>query len=348
MVHSKFSLVLLSFLTWYDSCMSCAPPDLLGDDGDDNNNSSVDTSTVDSDDTFDPGIPPPCDFEETEPNNTPSEADDIETELWACGVLAADSETGGSESATDFVKFTVPESGWISMWARAEDIGSFADLEMTVAFNRDTDAVLVGSVKHAVGTRDPKVMLPVNAGDVIDVGIVNSAFSSGDQQVWEFLATAPKDSPTSWNRVEEEAADEDGLNDDRSDASLVLESGDRIFGVLGARDEGDSFLIEIPPGSWEVDLDVDAYDVGAPIDARLALFRPDPDSDAEDGYSQASADNNGPGADLDPDPQIIIDIEDEPGTWIVKVTNVGTFKSPYHWYVLGVTLTPTGSDSGAP
>lgn len=350
MIHSKFSVLLLTFMSWYDSCVSCPAPQAdLPSDPDATEEPDPDDT---SEDTFD--IPPPeaCDFPEEEFNNEPSTANEIETELWACGVLAPDAETGDVESATDFVVFTAPESGWISMWARGEDIGSYADLQMTVTYNRSSDAVFVGSVKHSPGTMDPKVAVPVEAGDVIDVGIVAENFSGTDQQLWEFLPTILKAPPVYWNVVEDEPVDDPGSNDTNALAFQVLQSGDSVFGTLGVGDAGDTYLIEIPEGSSTIHVDIEAYDGGSPLDSRLALSVVNEDYDPSDEdsspYTTKASDDNGPGADLDPDPEIELDTTED-GTWRVRVTNRGTFASKFHWYVLHVTVADGPElDSGTP
>jgi hypothetical protein len=330
MIHSKFSLVLLSFLSWYDSCMSCDPPPIELDGLDDP--STEEPPPEDSgEDTFVAPPPPACDFPEEEPNSTKSDADEIETELWACGVLAPDSDEGGTESATDWLTFTVPESGWLRTWARGEDIGSYADLQMSFWVDGEAGEVFVGTVKHSPGTMDPRASVPVQAGDQVHVGIVAENFSGTDQQLWEFLATTLKEPPVYWNKLE----DVSSSNENVADAFQVIESGDWVFGAIGVGDSVDSYLIEVPDASTTVHVDIEAYDYGSPLDSRLTLL--EPDSSEESGYAVADSNNNGPGADLDPDPEVIVDTVNG-GTWVVRVHNAGTFYSPYHWYVMRVTL----------
>ena len=345
MIHSMFSLVLLSFLSWYDSCMSCQPPDLpSGDNGEEGNTTPPPEDTAE--DTFDAPPPPPCDFPEEEPNNTPSDADAIETGLWACGVLAADAETsGGGTSATDFVVFTVPETGWIEMWARGQDIGSYADLQMTITFNRDSDAAVVGPKKHSPGSMDPRIALPVQAGDVIDVGISAENYAGTDQQLWEFLASLLKDPPVYWNTLEDEDVEDPGVNDTLALASQTLVDGTQVYGYLGIDDVADIYWIDVPAGTWTVEADVEAYDSGSPLDSKLSLMRPD--STDPSGYDVAVSNNNGREADLAPDPKVTYEVEG-PATWAVKVSNAGTFSSRFHWYVLGVTLEEVVDAGGTP
>jgi len=329
MIHSKFSLVLLSFLSWYDSCMSCAPPDILGDvDDPDPDPPDPDTG---EEETGDIPAPPACDFPEEEPNSTKSDADEIETELWACGVLAPDSDEGGVESATDWVTFTVPETGWLRTWARGEDIGSYADLQISFWVDGEAGETFVGTVKHSPGTMDPRATVPVQAGDQVHVGIVAENFSGTDQQLWEFLATTLKEPPVYWNKLEDNSAGNDGLDD----AFQIIESGDWVLGTMDVGDSVDSYLIEVPDASTTVHVDIEAYDYGSPLDSRLVLHEPDAEEDS--GYAVAGSNNNGPGADLDPDPEVVVDTLND-GTWVVRVHNAGTFYSPYHWYVLRVTL----------
>lgn len=331
MIHSKFSLVLLSFLSWYDSCMSCAPPDILGsdvDDGDEPNPDPVDTG----DDTFDAPPPPACDFPEEEPNSSKDIADEIETELWACGVLAPDSDESGVESATDWVTFAVPETGWLRSWARGEDIGSYADLQMSLWVDGELGETFLGTVKHSPGTMDPRATIPVQAGDVVHIGIVAENFSGTDQQLWEFLATTLKEPPVYWNKLEDDSAVNDGV----ADAFQPIEDGDWVLGTLGVGDSHDAYQIEIPNESTTIHVDIEAYDFGSPLDAKLVVH--EPDASETSGYSNAGSNDNGPGYDLDPDPEVYVDTVDNGGTWVVRVNNSGTFASPYHWYVLKVTL----------
>ena len=122
------------------------------------------------------------------------------------GVLAPEGETG-EDLAIDFLTFTVPETGWLSMWTRGQDIGSSSDLQMNPTVYRDDEPIVVGTVEHSPGTLDPKVTFPVLAGDEVSVSISSQNLSASDQQIWEFLATILKEPPVYWNRVEDEDVD---------------------------------------------------------------------------------------------------------------------------------------------
>lgn len=348
MIHSKFSLFLLTFMSWYDSCVSCSAPEPGLPGG--NAGATEEPDPVDSGDsnTGNPP-PPPCDFPEEEPNDWPDEADEIETELWSCGVLAPDAGSEGSESATDFVAFTVPETGWLSMWARGEDIGSYANLQMNVTLNRTSSANFVGTVQHSPGTSDPRVTIPVEAGDVVDVAMSAENFAGTDQQLWEFLPTILKEPPVYWNTTEDEDNADPGSNDANADASQLLLTGDSVYGLLAQGDDADVYLFDVPEGGGTIEVDVEAYDAGSPIDAKLFLLRDDPDAEPEaaNPFIQVRSNDNGRAADLAPDPRIVHDTDID-GRWRVRVTNVGTFASDYHWYVLHVTVTPTSDDTGSP
>jgi hypothetical protein len=348
MIHSKFSLLLLTFMSWYDACVSCeAPAPSLPDTPDEPADPPVGDS---GEDTGENAPPPACDFPEEEPNSNISSANEIETELWACGVLAPEDESGEG-LATDFLRFTVPETGWISMWARGQDIGSYADLQMNVTVTRDDEPMVVGNVEHSPGTLDPKVSFPVVLGDEIVVSISSQNLSASEQQIWEFLAIIFKEPPVYWNRVEDEDVDDPGVNDTNLLANEYLESGDSMFGILSSDDSADVFLLEVPEGSTTIHLDIEAYDQGSPIDARLALIRENPDYDpgapADDPDAEewltVRRDDNGPGADLDLDPEIEVDTT-IPGDWRVRVSNPGTFDSKLDWYVLHVTVSDGPED----
>ena len=247
-------------------------------------------------------------------------------------MLAPDSDEGGTESATDWLTFTVPESGWLRSWARGEDIGSYADLQMSMWVDGEAGDTFVGTVKHSPGTMDPRATIPVQAGDEVHIGIVAENFSGTDQQLWEFLATTLKEPPVYWNKMEDESA----VNDTVVDAFQSIEDGDWLLGTLGVGDSDDSYLIEIPDESTTIHVDIEAYDFGSPLDAKLVVHEPDVDGD--NGYSNAGSNDNGPGYDLDPDPEVYVDTVDNGGAWVVRVKNSGTFSSSYHWYVLKVTL----------
>ena len=342
MIHSKFSLLLLTFMSWYDACVSCEAPEpqLPSSPAEEAPPPAQDTG----DDTGELPPPPACDFPEEEPNSSRADANVIETELWACGVLAPEGEDG-TGLATDFLTFIVPETGWLSMWARGQDIGSSSDLQMNPTVYRDGEPIVVGTVEHSPGTLDPKVTFPVLAGDEVSVSISSQNLSASDQQIWEFLATILKEPPVYWNRVEDEDVDDPGVNDTNELANEVLVTGDSVFGILSTDDAADVFLLDIPDASTTIHLDIEAYDVGSPIDARLALIREnpdyDPDADASDPNSEkwltVRRDDNGPGADLDLDPEIEADTS-IPGMWRVRVTNPGFYDSKLDWYVLHVTI----------
>lgn len=351
MIHSKMSLFLLTFMSWFDSCTSCSAPEPPLIDADAPATEEPDED-VDSGETGDNPAPPACDFPEEEPNDWHYEADEIETELWACGVLAPDAESGDSDSATDVVVFTAPVTGWLSMWARGEDIGSYANLQMNVTLNRSTSPNFVGTVQHSPGTSDPRVAIPVEAGDVVDVALSAENFAGTDQQLWEFLPTILKEPPVEWNTEEDEDNDDPGANDVNADAYQVLQSGDSVFGLLGSGDNADVYIIPVLEGGAEIEVDVEAYDAGSPVDTKLVLLRELEEGEEEtdevvDGLKQVRQNDNGREADLTPDPRIVHDTTRD-GDWRVRVANVGTFASDYHWYVLHVTITPATEDTGAP
>ncbi len=339
-------ILLVSLLVGMQACTGCYElglPGAVGDDPGDETNSPVDTSG--EEDTGDLPPPPLCEFPEVEPNNNLAEANPIDPESWACGTLLVDDL---DPIGLDYVTFEAPASGWISMWGRGETIGSAADIDMNVFVDSDFGSDLV-VFERTVGSHESFGMLPIEQGDVFQVALRDAFSGNGEGYVWEFLGSMEKGAPLDWTMEEDEVRDGAATNDTFAAATQTLASGDRVFGVVGnaAGDKGDIYKIEVPEGITTIELTVEAWEYGSPLNSRIKLYRPDVIDQIETEIEDSRAANNAYRHSETWDPYISYTAT-EAGTWYVSVLKAGDYFGPYHWYVLSVNMEAEPIDTATP
>jgi hypothetical protein len=315
----------------YLSCNSIqiSLPGNPGDDGNDDGNTNTETGDSGGD-TGTPPPPPPCTFPEVEPNNTLGEAFEITAEAWACGTLLSD----GEDMGVDFVTFTVAEDGWLSLWGRGEDVGSFSDLSMSAWVYSEVGGDDLAIAYSSPGSSDPRLTIPVHAGDVIKASIRDQNGGTGEQYIWELLGTMEKYDPLDCTLEEDETAGGVTNNDVVARANQTLANGDTLCGVTGTSDNGDVYRIEIPEGRTDVVLEVIAWQLGSPADITITLYDPTGETVSSEAYGELSTD-------LDPTLERTIL---EPGVWFVEIESPPAVGDLY-WYGLKVTA-ETSTDTG--
>lgn len=299
----SFLLLLLSCGACFRNCFNPSLPQQ-----DNNEDETEDPPVVDTgdpkEDTGPLPPPPPCAFPEVEPNNRQSEAMPIEMESWACGTLE-DEEVG---TDNDMMSFVVPESGWISLWGRGEDIGSFSDLELNVwvypAGSSTYDELLLPD--SSPGSTDPRMTFEVEAGDTVQVSVKDRRGGAGPAYVWELLATSEKEPPVSCVGEEDETlggADNDAV----SRAAQPLLSGELMCGLTTGIDTRDHYVIDVPEGNTTLRIRTLAWQLGSAMDATLVLI--DPEGDERRTVRAA---------DLERDPELDF-ATTEAGRWVLRV-----------------------------
>ena len=329
-------LLLLSCGACFRNCFDPAlPVDDNNDEDPPDDPEPIDTGDP-KEDTGPLPAPDPCTFPEVEPNNLSGEAMPITMEAWACGTLLDDSGETGTDN--DMLSFPVTDTGWISIWARGEDVGSFSDLELTVwvtpAGAEDYDELLLPDASP--GSTDPRMTFPVEAGDTVRVSIKDRRGGAGPAYVWEFLATSEKEPPILCDVQEDEAAG-GADNDVVSRAAQPLRSGEVLCGSTTNIDLRDHYTIEVPEGSTTLRVQTLAWQLGSAMDATLELIDP-----AGEVRRTARA------ADLVRDPEIDTAIT-EPGTWVLRVEadNPRGFTLA-GWYGLQAEIETVPPDAPAP
>ena len=145
----------------YDEGGSSSTAD-VNDDKDDNQN--TDSGESDSGDTaVDTAPPPPCPLMEEEPNGDFDTAQIVQMEKWICGTF---DEASDSAADLDVFSFTTSEEGWVKMWARGQDIGSSADLMLTIKIGNET-----ALSTFSMGSFDPVLTIPVEEGVTVFAAI---------------------------------------------------------------------------------------------------------------------------------------------------------------------------------
>ena len=275
------------------------------------------TGEPDDSGPVDTSPPLPCDVPEVEPNNPISAAQDLPMEKWACGTFS----TG---DIVEVFKFDNEEGGWLRVWGRAFEIGSVADILLSVASD---DGLYGASRLSNPDSTDADMVFFVDRDYTFYATLAEQYGRSGDAYRWEMMASMVKE-PVEFDSTE--AAD----NNSASTAGTVT-FGDRVFGRIDSTTDVDWFAFDLPEGRTDLLIDVDAWYFGSPADTRIELFKPDGESFRESGSRADSPE----GYDLDPYLSASVT---EGGRWTVKIfpepkseTGAGGGGRAY-WYVLKI------------
>jgi len=261
----------------------------------------------------------PCDVPEVEPNSPIADAMVIPMEQWACGTFSDASDL------SEVLFFQNTEPGWIRVWSRAFDIGSLADLTLTLSSDEGTFAA---SRLSNPDSTDAEIIFPIE-GLYGFYATLNEQYSrSGKAYYWELMGSMVK-APVEWTSTESAS------NDSRTTADPVAD-GDRIYGLMDSTIDYDWYSLEVPEGRTDIVLDIDAWFYGSPADTRIELYKPDGTL-----FRSNSASNREGFYDLDP---YLSTSLTEPGVWTFKVMpeiaeNGSGGGGRAFWYVLDVSTT---------
>lgn len=284
------------------------PDDGGGDGGADG---GADTGPIDT------GPPLPCDVPEAEPNSPYDQANALPMEAWACGTF---SEAG---DLTEIMRFENDEPAWLRIWARAFEIGSLADLTLSISAGNGPYGA---SRLSNPDSTDAQMVFPVDDSYEFYVTLTEAYGRSGESYRWELMASEVK-APVVYNRVEAEG------NDSSSTAELVAH-GDRVFAYMDTAVDIDWFALELPEGRSDVTLDVDAWYFGSPANVRVELYDPS-------GTRFLGSSGDSSTGDTNYDPRLV-GSPTQGGTWTIKVQpEPGSSESgggAAFWYVLDVAV----------
>jgi hypothetical protein len=313
-------MMLFSLAFACTGCLSCQPsiPSTNVDSLSDTNQDTAEDTAEDTADTG--GIEAPCPIMEIEPNNNYDEAQFVILENWICG-------DANEEFDLDNYGFTFPEEdGWIKVWGRGQDIGSTADLILTL----DQDINTAISVAQ-IGTTDPLIIAPVTNEDALYATIYDQYGGVGDQNFYELMISQVK-APVEYNQVED---DEFGENNGPAGA-IEVSNGTRIFGQTSTNSDTDWYRISIPEGqTTNLVLSIEAFAYGSPLDSIIYLYPPEVFESSETPYTAVRNNAYGSATNLDPTLRHTVD---NGGEWAVLVKSNLTGGSDFHWYVLDIQL----------
>ncbi|RME24696.1 MAG: hypothetical protein D6798_10620 [Deltaproteobacteria bacterium] len=309
--------MVISLLLLLAACNPTACVEVpVGDPTQDGDGSAVgDSGGPDDSGPVDTGPPPPCDVPEVEPNSPYSNAQDLPMEQWACGVFS------DPDDLTEIFYFENDRAGWLRVWGRAFEIGSLADLTLTVAA---TDGPYAATRLGNPTSTDTDLIFPVDDDYGFYVTLSETYTRSGDSYRWELMASEVK-APVKWTS-------EEGSDNDSATRAEPITSGDRRLAFMNSTTDIDWYAIELPEGGAPVTIDVDAWYYGSPADVRAEFYEPD----ATTLFRAASGSTTNGANDLDPH------LEPSPtegGTWYVKVIpdSSGGGGAAY-WYVIEVDI----------
>ena len=314
-------MIILGFLIGCGGCVSCQPNIPL-DDNSDNTQPSDDSPEETAGETGeetaeDTEPPPPCPVLEEEDNGSYDDAQLVGMEQWVCG-------TFDEMTDLDVFEFNFPEQGWLKVWVRGQDLGSSADLMVTLKSGSQT----VLSTYHGEST-DPLLIVPVDEAKPIYAAIQEQFNSYGENHFWEALFSQEK-APVEYNWVEDESEE----RNDGFPTGVSVESGTRILGVIDSNFDRDWYTIDLPEGSHELSFAVEANSYGSPIDLEIYLYPPEALDDPDVNYLVYR--NYG----LDPnslDPYMNYTVH-RGGKWGVMLKTYNSTGSEFYWYVLDVNI----------
>ena len=301
----------LLIITGCQGCGGCH-----GDLSDDNSNDPMDTAVldsgiVDSAQPVDTAELLPCAVPEIEPNNTPGTAQVLPMEEWACGGLY-------EEGDFDTFQFDLETSGWVKVWARGADIGSSANLQITLD---DASYDYTTLAAASPDSPDPVLLFPAEAPNRFYVTVSDQWYGHGEDYVWELLVSEAKQ-PLLWEANEAEP------NDGKQDGTPIYD-GDRIYGVIETGSDADWYVFDMPDTQTTLTATIEAWNYGSPLSAQVGLYSPD--------NTLISLQMRGEDTlDLDP---LMVETLNAAGEWGLKITPENdTGGGVTYWYVLEVSL----------
>ena len=316
---SLLSILLMSC----SACTSCASLPIDNNNSDSDTDDNEDTAEDTGDTARDTAPPPPCPVMEEEDNGDYDNAMPIPMETWVCG-------TFGQQSDLDVYLFSMPQDGWLKLWVRGQDLGSNSDLLVSMTIDNETALSTV-----SYGSTDPVMVVPIDeAADVY--AVVQEQYNGhGENHFYEALFSEVKP-PVEYNAVE----DESEIDNNGYSTGTPVEDGDRILGRIESNLDIDWYSLTIPPGLHAIEIQIDAFMYGSPMDPIIYLYPPDPSPDS--GYLRMR--NNSDPNNLDPKLTYTVDGGDEGATYNLQVQSFTGTGSWYYWYVMDVSVEATETE----
>lgn len=307
-------MVLLVLL---GGCNGCLPKPPYPNNPDD---PRLDTSELreDSGDTDtsggDSALPPRCDFQETEPNNSLEAIEVVPMEQWICGDFSAYLDL-------DWFEITTNQAGWMKIQVEAALRGSSANPQVQLS-GFDDDAVVFDGYL----TTDPLLVFPFDEAGTFQLTLAETNLLYGEDYSWYMLTTLAKP-PVEWDTEEVEP------NDEAAEATPIT-IGQTAFGTIEASGDFDVYTFSTTSeGEQTLIFDVTGFTEGSPADLMLVLYDSDGVTHLKTKYSGEIA------YDHDPyfqkkitglkDLYLLVRTEDDKG-------------SRFHWYTVSVTEAATG------
>ncbi|MEL6347755.1 MAG: hypothetical protein AAFV53_31910, partial [Myxococcota bacterium] len=255
--------ILLVSLLGAAGCQGCVTPNIPTETEVVADSGEIDEDSGDTgpDDT---SPPPPCDVPEVEPNSIDA-PQTLPLEQWACGEI-------GQAADIDAFRFIAPDAGWYKIEVRSEQLGAEADLRL---FADDDDLEMVMISNASRGTYDPEVVFPLEGPTAFTAWLQEIDSLSGEDYFWEMLVSEVKP-PLSW--ISEETEPNDTIS-----TPEPIASGDLVYGIL-SRNDRDWFTFEVETDRASLTAEVQAWQHGSPLDARLQLWFPG-DEDVDEGVT---------------------------------------------------------------
>jgi len=307
--------MLLSIFLACSACISCVEIPLDQETQEQQpSDEPIDTSETEDtgEENFDP---PPCPVMELEPNGTFEEAQYIPMETWFCGDFHETADL-------DVFEFDFPEEGWLKVWVRAQDLGSTADVLVSITHGSDTAlSTFFGE------STDPVLVVPVKEGMTISAAVQEQYNGFGDNHFWETMFSQIK-VPVEYNLLEIDENNNGMVN------GQAIASGDRVLGIIDSNYDRDWYHLELPEGTHDITLSIEANQHGSPIDAMIYLYPPEVLEDPDVGYVKYR--NHG----LNPnstDPYLTY-TADRGGVWGVQIKTFNSSGSDFYWYLLNVDV----------
>ena len=166
--------------------------------------------------------------------------------------------------------------------------------------------------------------LPVSGRWYVTLAEQYSGYS--DQHEWKLLVSESK-VPLEWDFEEVES-------NNAIDTPNMVENGQRVYGVVSSGTDRDWFAFEVGEGKTDIDIKIEAWNYGSPLDSKIDLYSPAQER-------KASSDRGSNSQDQD---AVISYSATASGTWSVLVKfDDGEASGGLYWYVVEINwdTTPT-------
>lgn len=304
----------MTLMLWLAACNGCSPkiPDAQDDPPPIDTSQPPDSGQESAIDTG-PLLPPRCHLLEQEPNDAIGQVWTIPMEEWVCGEMTDTKENAAVDGDVDWMAFTTNQPGWVEIEVESAIRGANADMQFVLVDPWGGSVTVFDSYL----TTDPLLRFPADDVGTFTITLSETSYLAGDEYDWYLMASRIK-APIDWDAEEVEP-------NDSAAAAQEFTVGQRLFGRFDRTNDFDWFHVVTPADAPTIRFTVEAFALGAPVDAQIALYE-------ADASTLIRLDSNGE-VDYDFDPWFE---QKQTGSqeWYFSIRNQAASGGVYHWYTV--------------